>query len=100
MRASTGWNVIKNFALFWTLTIAVGVIAGMVNAGQVADRATDPGAQGGRGAGRDVRDGDDLCAMICSVGLVAALILDLFLKKSSIVEHGPTGLLTQATRVE
>jgi hypothetical protein len=35
-----GWNVIKNFALFWTLTIAVGAVAGMVNAGQVADRAT------------------------------------------------------------
>ena len=28
----TGWNVIKNFALFWTLTVAVGAIAGMVNA--------------------------------------------------------------------
>jgi hypothetical protein len=32
--------------------------------------------------------------------LAAVLILGLFLKKSSIVEHGPTGLLVQATTVE
>jgi len=32
--------------------------------------------------------------------LAVALILGLFLKKSSIVEHGPTGPLAQATMVE
>ena len=64
----TGWNVIKNFALFWTLTVAVGAVAGMVNVGQVAGPGHDPGAKGGRGTGRKLGDGDDLCAMVCSIG--------------------------------
>ncbi len=47
----TGWNVIKNFALFWTLTVAVGAMAGMVNAGQVADRATTQAQKAGAALG-------------------------------------------------
>ncbi len=94
----TGWNVIKNFALFWTLTIAVGAIAGMVNAGQVADRATTQAQKAGAALGATLGMG---MIFVLWLGVVtAALILGLFLKKSSIVEHGPTGPLVQATTVE
>ena len=94
----TGWNVIKNFALFWTLTVAVGAIAGMVNAGQVADRATTQAQKAGAALGAilDI----SMIFVLWFVMLAAALILGLFLKKSSIVEHGPTGPLAQATAVE
>ena len=94
----TGWNVIKNFALFWTLTVAVGAVAGMVNAGQVADRATTQAQKAGAALGASL--GMGMIFMLWFVVLAAALILGLFLKKSSIVEHGPTGPLAQATAVE
>lgn len=94
----TGWNVIKNFALFWTLTVAVGAIAGMVNAGQVADRATTQAQKAGAALGATL--GMGMIFVLWFVVLAAALILGLFLKKSSIVEHGPTGPLAQATAVE
>lgn len=94
----TGWNVIKNFALFWTLTVAVGAIAGMVNAGQMADQATTQAQKAGAAIGATL--GMGMILVLWFVVLAAALILGLFLKKSSIVEHGPTGPLAQATRVE
>jgi hypothetical protein len=94
----TGWNVIKNFALFWTLTVAAGVMAGMVNAGQVADRATTQAQKAGAALGASL--GMGMIFVLWFVVLAAALILGLFLKKSSIVEHGPTGPLAQATTVE
>lgn len=94
----TGWNVIKNFALFWTLTVAVGVVAGMVNAGQVADRATTQAQKAGAALGATLSMG--MILVLWFLVLAAALILGLFLKKSSIVEHGPTGPLAQAATVE
>jgi hypothetical protein len=94
----TGWNAIKNFALFWTLTVAVGAIAGMVNAGQVADRATTQAQKAGAALSATLDIG--IIFVILFVVLAAALIFGLFLKKSSIVEHGPTGPLAQATAVE
>ena len=94
----TGWNVIKNFALFWTLTVTVGAIAGMVNAGQVADRATTQAQKAGAALGASL--GMGMIFVLWFAVLAAALILGLFLKKSSIVEHGPTGPLAQAATVE
>ncbi|MFZ4791911.1 MAG: hypothetical protein ACOYMW_13645 [Candidatus Competibacteraceae bacterium] len=86
------------FALFWTLTMAVGAIAGMVNAGQVADRATTQAQKAGAALGATL--GMGVIFVLWLVMLAAALILGLFLKKSSIVEHGPSGPLAQATTVE
>ena len=62
----TGWNVIKNFALFWTLTWRRARCPAW---SRWASRRPghDSGAKGGRGAGCNVGDGDDLCAMVCSV---------------------------------
>lgn len=81
----TGWNVIKNFALFWTLTVAAGAIAGMINAGQVADRATTQAQKAGAALGATL--GMGMIFVLWFAVLAAALILGLFLKKSSIVER-------------
>ncbi|MDZ7621430.1 MAG: hypothetical protein U5O69_03060 [Candidatus Competibacteraceae bacterium] len=64
-----------------------------------ADRATTQAQKAGAAFGRKLGDGDgdDLVAMEVSA---TALILGLFLKKLSIVEHGPTGPLVRATAVE
>jgi spore maturation protein SpmA len=86
------------FTLFWTLTMAVGAIAGMVNAGQVADRATTQAQKAGAALGATL--GMGVIFVLWLVMLAAALILGLFLKKSSVVERGPTGPLAQATTVE
>ncbi len=94
----TGWNVIKNFALFWTLTVAAGAIAGMANAGQTVDRAATQAQKAGAALGATL--GMGMIFVLWFAVLAAALILGLFLGKSSIVEHGPTGPLAQATAVE
>ncbi|ALS26863.1 hypothetical protein IJ21_14590 [Paenibacillus sp. 32O-W] len=87
----TAWNVLKNFALFWTLTMAVIIVAGMMSAGEVIDDATNGAEQAGAiiGAGLGVT----MLIVIWFIIMVIALILGFFLKKSSIVEKGPTGQL-------
>ena len=71
---------------------------GIVNAGQVADRATTQAQKAGAALGATLGMG---MIFVLWLGVVtAALILGLFLKKSSIVEHGPTGPLAQAATVE
>jgi peptidoglycan biosynthesis protein MviN/MurJ (putative lipid II flippase) len=77
----TGWNVIKNFALFWTLTMAVGAIAGMVNAGQVADRATTQAHKAGAALGATL--GMGIIFVLWFVALAAVLILGLFLRNQA-----------------
>ncbi len=94
----TGWNVIKNFALFWTLTIVVGAIAGMAGAGRLAEQATTHAEKAGAALGATL--GMGMIFVLWFVVLAAALLIGLFLKKSSIVEHGPTGPLAQAATVE
>ena len=89
----TGWNVIKNFALFWTLTIAMGVMAGLVNIGQTVDPSATHAQKAGAALGATL--GVGMIFVLWLVVLIAALILGLFLKKSSIVEYGPTGALAQ-----
>jgi hypothetical protein len=85
------WNVLKNFALFWTLTIVGGGLVGMVGAADAA-----------KGASTDLEKAGAGCGMVMGVGLLAALwffpmvsaiVLGVFLKKSTIVEKGPTGPL-------
>lgn len=91
----TGWNVLKNFALFWTITMVVAGIAGMVGVSDVAQKTTSEAEQAGVAIGATI--GLGMIFILWFIVLVAALVLGLFLKKSSIVEKGPTGSLAQAT---
>ena len=91
----TGWNVLKSFALFWTITMVVAGIAGMVGISDVAQKATTDAEQAGVAIGATI--GLGMIFILWFIVLLAALVLGLFLKKSSIVEKGPTGPLAQAT---
>lgn len=95
----TGWNIIKYFALFWTITMVIGGIAGMVNVSDVVQKAGSEAEQAGAAIG--VALGLGMMFGLWFIVLVAALVLGLFLKKSSIVEKGPTGpLVTEPARTE
>lgn len=81
------WNVMKSFAIFWTLFMFVAGIAGMVASSSVVNKASSNAEQAGAAIG--VFMGLGLIGSIWFVILVGALVLGLFLKKSSIVEKGP-----------
>lgn len=87
----TAWNVIKNFALFWTLTMGAAIIAGMVGVGQIADRAATDAERAGTALGATL--GLGVMLLIWFLVLVAALVIGLFLKKSSMGQLGRWGRL-------
>lgn len=88
------WNVLKNFALMWTLTIGVAFIAGMASASKMAETAHSDAEKAGAGIGMAL--GGVAIFILWFVVLISALVLGFFLKKSSIVEKGPTGPLAKA----
>jgi len=47
----TGWNILKNFALFWTITMVVAGIAGMVSVSDVVQKAGSEAEQAGAAIG-------------------------------------------------
>lgn len=85
----TGWNILKNFALLWTITIAVMSISGMVEISET--EVADEWGQAGLAIGATM--GLASLAFIWFCVLVGALLLGFFLKSSRIVEKGPTGPL-------
>ena len=86
-----GWNVLKNFALLWTLTIFVVGLAGMVGVSEIVGEAGSEAEQAGAAIGGAI--GLGMIALLWFVVAVAALVLGMFLKKTGIVEKGPTGPL-------
>lgn len=89
----TAWNVIKSFAIFWTLLMFVAGIAGMMAVGSVVNNASSGAEQAGAAIGSAI--GMGMIIGLWFVVLVGALVIGVFLKKSSIVEKGPTGALAQ-----
>ena len=87
----TGWNVLKNFALFWTLTMFVAGIAGMVGVSQFVGQSGSDAEQAGATIGGAI--GLGMIGLLWFIIAVSALVIGMFLKKSSIVETGPTGAL-------
>jgi hypothetical protein len=87
----TSWNVIKSFALFWTLLMFVAGVSGMMVASNFFNR-TDSGAEQ-FGAAIGTAIGMGMIIGLWFAVMVCALVIGLFLKKSSIVEKGPTGAL-------
>lgn len=85
----TGWNILKNFALYWTATCFVWGIYGMFAAAsmQTANEYESAGIAIGAGLGIV------MVGFIWFAVTVGALVIGLFMKKSSIVENGPTGEL-------
>jgi hypothetical protein len=87
----TAWNVLKSFSLFWTLMMGVAGIAAIFAAGKVVNSASSGAEQTGAAIGTML--GMGMIGTLWFVILLAALVLGMFLKKSSIVEQGPTGAL-------
>ena len=87
----TAWNVLKNFVLFWTLTLAVFAFADFVSVANFTLQTTNEAAQVGAAIGGVL--GLGFIGFIWFIVTIAALVLGLFLKKSSVVEKGPTGPL-------
>ncbi|HEY7306840.1 MAG TPA: hypothetical protein VH601_22130 [Bryobacteraceae bacterium] len=87
----TAWNVLKNFAIFWTLTMVVAAAGGMISAGHHASTLTTDAEKAGAGIGTFL--GLGMIFVIWLVPTFGAAVLGFFLKKSSIVERGPTGPL-------
>jgi len=96
----TAWNILKNFALFWTATIFVVGIAWMIAlfAASNAVLKTSPNTGGeafGAAAGAAIGTVFVFGILLSTwfFPMVCALVLGFFLKKASIVETGPTGAL-------
>lgn len=85
------WNVLKYFAIFWTVTIFFGFIAGIANVSEQAANVSSDAEKAGLGIGMAL--GGIMIFFLWFVVLVGALVFGFFLKKSSVVEHGPTGPL-------
>lgn len=89
------WNLLKNFALTWTiLMVAIGISAIGAAAGtNVNSDAEAAGAAIGTGLVFII------LAVVWFFPMVGAIVLGFFLKNSAIVERGPTGPLAQEARV-
>lgn len=89
----TAWNVLKFFALMWTVTMAVVCMVGMASASQVAESAHNDYERAGAGIG--MAFGGVMLFMLWFAVTVSALVLGFFLKKTSVIEKGPTGPLVK-----
>jgi len=92
------WNILRYFALFWTLTMILAAIGGI---GAISSSAPTHGneyEQAGYAIGATI--GIGMILTLWFIVLVAALVLGMFLKKSSIVEKGPTGPLAASSKIE
>jgi hypothetical protein len=90
----TAWNILKNFALFWTLTMMVCVVGALISTGAMMNSTGDEYEQAGMAIGATI--GIGFIAGLWFFGLIGALALGLFLKKSTVVEKGPTGPLASS----
>jgi len=94
----TPWNVLKNFALFWTVTMAIATLSGMADLAGSGDTSQDEYEQAGAAIGTAI--GLGLLFLIWFFPMLGALVLGMFLKKSSVVETGPTGALALQDEVD
>ena len=89
----TAWNVLKYFMVFWTLSIAASAVGALIDTGSMISESDDAAEQFGMPIGAGI----GLVGLFIVWFIVAliALILGLFLRKSSVVEKGPTGKLAE-----
>lgn len=81
-----GWNLLKNFSIIWTLLMAVAALWGLVGVSQQAP--TSDAEQVGFALGTTL--GLGMMGAIWFFPVLGALVLGLLVKKSSLIERGPT----------
>ena len=89
------WNVLRYFALLWTLTMAIYTIGAMSSGAPVSDNQF---AMMGAAIGTAL--GVGMLLAIWFMILVGALALGIFFKQPSVIENGPTGPMTTTSRVK
>lgn len=87
----TTWNVLKNFAFFWTILVAVAAIWGMADVSKYSSTLQSETETAGATIGTAL--GLGMIRALWFFPFIGAVVLGLILKKSSIVEKGPTGSL-------
>jgi 4-amino-4-deoxy-L-arabinose transferase-like glycosyltransferase len=88
-----GWNVLRHFALFWTLLMGVLMFQACANAGSAMDQVEGGAEQAGAVIGAGL--GVTTMGCVWIVPLLGALVIGFFIKKSGYVEEGPTGPLAE-----
>lgn len=79
-----GWNILKNFALFWTVTMVIIAIYMLFSVGGAKELDSDAA----KGIAATV--GLGLIGVLWFFPMATAMILGFFLRKSSVIERGPT----------
>ena len=87
----TAWNVLKNFAILWTITMAIAAFWGMVAVSKEFSTMRNEYEQAGAAIGTAL--GFGMIIALWFFPMVGAVVLGFVLKKSSVVEKGPTGPL-------
>lgn len=85
------WNVLKNFAILWTIAMAIASIAALTRMANISTGLTSDAAKAGAGIGMLL--GMGILGAVWFFPTMGAALLGFLLKKSTIVETGPTGPL-------
>jgi hypothetical protein len=91
----TAWNVLKNFAILWTVVMAVATLAGLMAVSEHTSRLESGAATTGAAVGTAI--GLGLLGVVWFVPTMGAALLAFLLKKNSIIEAGPSGPLAGTT---
>ena len=87
----TAWNVLKNFAILWTIVMAIATFGGMMAMTRSASDLTSDAARAGAGIGMGL--GLGFLGAVWFFPTMGTAALGFLLKKDLIVEVGPTGPL-------
>ena len=87
----TARNILKNFAIVWTITMAILAIWGMVDVSEKFSTIHNEYEQAGAAIGSAL--GFGIIMALWFFPMVGAVVLGFILKKSSVIEKGPTGPL-------
>jgi hypothetical protein len=91
----TAWNVLKNFAILWTIVMVIVTIAVLMNVADVTKGLNTEAERAGAGLGTLI--GMAVLGAIWFFPTIGAAVLGFLLKKSTVVETGPTGPLVGQT---
>jgi hypothetical protein len=93
------WQVMKHFAVYWTVTMVMATLAGLGSISDTAAQASSDAEKAGVAIGATI--GFGLMVVLWFLPFVASVLLGLLLKKSTTVERGPTleGLESPVYRV-
>ena len=94
----TGWNFLKNLAIFWTLMMLVVGFSGMVGMAEASKGAVSDAEKAGAGLGMLL--GMGMMFALWFFPVLGALVLGLILKKSSVIERGTAGAIADGNKLQ